>query len=57
MLLRLMLEGEDEGGLGTPGPNPKATGGGHSTLGDTRSSPPFFCIRSFQIKIALDTVK
>lgn len=40
MLLRLVLEGDEDVVLGTPGPKAKATGGGHGALGDGGSSPP-----------------
>lgn len=40
MLLRLVLEGEEDKGLGIPRPKPTAAGGGHSALRDTGSSPP-----------------
>lgn len=40
MLLKLVLEGEEDVGLGTWGLKPRAAGGAHSALGDTGSSPP-----------------
>ena len=40
MLLRLVLEGEEDAGLNTLGRKPRATVGGHSALGDTGPSPP-----------------
>lgn len=40
MLLRLMLDRDEDVELGMPGPKARATGGGHGALGDRRSSPP-----------------
>lgn len=39
MLLRLVLEGGDDVGLGMPGLKARATGGGRSARGDSGSSP------------------